>query len=126
MAWLRIDDAAMINHKLGSLTDREFRALVALWAYCARSKNGGKFSLSDLDFSTYYSGRKQCRTLSGDIKKYLHLGLVDHLEDGKNTYQVHDWHEFQPTDPTAAERMKRYRNSLRQRQEGAERDTETP
>lgn len=124
MAWLRIDDSSVINSKLGRLTDREYRALAALWSYCARAGNGGRFTLSDLDFCIYFSTKnsekrttKQQKTLTKELKTFIETGLIDVVDEVGDTFQVHDWHEYQPQDPTAAERMRRYR---KKQQEGGD------
>lgn len=107
MAWLRIDDTAMINSKLGRLTDREFRSLVALWSYCARSRNGGEFAFDEVGMFVYVTAKGPFTTTPSELRRFVELGLID-TEDGE-TFRIHDWHAYQPSDPTAAERMRKQR-----------------
>lgn len=107
MSWLRIDDAAVLNGKLGDLSDAEWRSLFALWSYCARKRNGGMFELGELRHAIYTtpSGPKFVRPQH--IGRFLELGLVA-TDDGA-VFSVNDWARYQPRDPTAADRMRRLR-----------------
>lgn len=107
MAWLRIDDNALGNRKLGSLTDREFRSLLGLWAYCAREKNEGQFGLDELVHATHGTPKGPRHVLAEELRRFVELGLV--VTDDGATYHVHDWHVYQPSDPSAAERMRKQR-----------------
>ena len=106
MSWLRIDDQAPVNGKLGELSDGEFRALIALWAYCSRRKNGGRFFSSELKHAVYTSQKGPRRVTYRHLERFCELSLVLPEDDA---FQVNDWGSYQPRDPTAAERMERYR-----------------
>lgn len=107
MSWLRIDDSISINGKLGSLTDAEFRALLALWSYCARRKNSGEFSLDEIRHAMYATPRGPKSVRPIHVSRFVDLGLVN-TDDGV-AFAVNDWSTYQPRDPSAAERMRRYR-----------------
>ena len=116
MAWLRIDDTAPINRKRGQLTGQEKASLEAVWAYCARTKNGGIFTLDDLEYCAHVTAGKLQKTTPRELKTFVEAGLVDAHEDGI-TFSVHDWNEYQPKDPTAAERKQRSRLRAREQTE---------
>lgn len=107
MSWLRIDDSMPLNGKLGDLTDSEYRALLALWAYCSRKQNGGMFSLEEIRHAIYATPRGPKCVRSVQLGRFLDLGLVA-TDDGV-VFAVNDWEKYQPRDGTAAERMRRYR-----------------
>jgi hypothetical protein len=108
MSWLRIDDAMPVNGKLGDLTDAEFRALLALWAYCARKGNGGTFVLDELRHAIYTTPRGPRCVRNEHLSRFLEVGLVA-TEDG-GVFAVNDWGKYQPKDPTSAERKRRWRD----------------
>jgi hypothetical protein len=47
------------------------------------------------------------------IARFVSLGLLDELEPG--SWEVHEWAKYQPNDPTAAERKRRWRARRAQR-----------
>ena len=106
MSWLRIDDQMPLNGKVGELTDTEYRALTALWAYCARKRNDGVFARSEIRHAIYATPRGPRCVRDPQLERYINLGLV-HPEG--DVYAVNDWRKYQPNDPTAAERMRRFR-----------------
>lgn len=108
MSWLRIDDQMPLNGKVGELTDAEYRALVALWAYCSRKRNGGSFYPRELLHAVYTTPRGPRHVRESHLERFCELSLV--VADG-DVYLVNDWDRYQPKDPTAAERMRRYRKS---------------
>jgi hypothetical protein len=104
VSWLKRDDQRCIHPKIGELTDREYRALDALHEYCARTRNDGCYQLADLRRAVYLTPagpRSPSRLMNA---KWLRLRLVDQLTDDE--YQIHDWSEYQPKDPTGAERKR--------------------
>lgn len=108
MSWLRIDDQMLINQKVGHLSDTEFRSLIALWSHCARKKNGGgTFSLDELRFAIYTTPRGPKSVRPVQVSRFVELGLVT-TDDGER-FTVNDWSKYQPKDPTAADRMRAYR-----------------
>lgn len=106
MAWLRIDDQRCLNRKIGMLTDGEYRALDGLYSYLTRARVGGEFTLSELPFALYITPSGPKRVTRRHLEKFLKARLIDKTETG---YKAHDWDEYQPKDPTAADRMRRHR-----------------
>lgn len=106
MSWLRIDDSMPLNGKVGELTDAEYRALVALWAYCSRKRNGGEFDREELRHAIYTTPRGPRAVKDIQLDRFLQLGLVNSTN---GVCAVNDWSKYQPKDPTAAERMRRHR-----------------
>lgn len=98
MAWLRIDDGMIENPKISALNDREFRVYFRLISYCARTQD------PTVDAVT----RREVRGLTNRIVlKLKTLNLLDPVHDG---YEVHDWLEYAPKDPTNAERQAKWRS----------------
>jgi hypothetical protein len=113
MSWLRIDDQMPLNGKVGRLTDTEYRALVALWAYCSRRKternrrqSEGFFDPIEVRFAIYATPTGPKSVTNRQLKRFLDLGLVQVQGEG---FVVHNWRKYQPKDPTSAERMRRFR-----------------
>lgn len=107
MSWLRIDDQITTNGKLGELTDAEFRALLALWAYCSRRQNDGSFFERELKHAIYTSPSGPRRVTEKHLQRFCELSLV--VPDG-DVYLVNDWRRYQPRDPTSAERQRAWRD----------------
>lgn len=108
MSWGRFEDGVSINPKLAELNDRERRILGdALWAYCARERNGGHFDVKELRHAFYLAGHKTYRCTTRHLHRFVETGLVDDLGNGQ--YKVHNWERYQPQDPTASERKRRQR-----------------
>lgn len=108
MSWLRLDDSIAINGKLGVLTDSELRALLALWSYCSRKRNGGSFCLDELPQAIYTTPRGPKCVRPQQLHRYVEVGLVN-TDDGV-VFSVNDWATYQPKDPTSAERKRRWRD----------------
>ena len=106
MSWLRIDDQMMLNGKVGELSDAEFRALLALWAYCSRKRNGGAFFARELKHAIYTTAKGPRHVKQSHLERFCELSLV--LPDG-DAYLVNDWRTYQPRDPTSAERQRAWR-----------------
>lgn len=102
MSWLRIDDGFAEHYKIAELTDREFRVWLRILCYAARN-NGRSGHLTA-------AMRREIVGLSVPVTdRLLALGLLDQ-GDQEGVLAVHDWTTYNPKDPTAAERAKRYRN----------------
>ena len=109
MAWLRLDDEVVLNPKVGELKDSEFRSLIALWCYCAKRRNEGLVSMSELSRIILASPSRPRRVSEATILRFIEVGLVDLVEGEPEMVQVKDWSHYQPKDPTAADRMRAYR-----------------
>lgn len=99
MAWLRLDDAFAQHPKLSGWTAPQKWALIELFLYCARHKTEG-YVPTDLALLPRAVTRKVL-VLAEDS------GILDREGDG--ALIVHDWGTYNPSDVTAAERMKRMR-----------------
>ena len=108
MAWLRLYDGILDDPKIQMLSDRAFRMLINLW--CLAKRHGGTLpaDLATLAFAL--------RWPEGRVRDTLNIlitaKLIDRVEDG---YEPHDWNEHQYDSDSAAERMKRYRQRLKER-----------
>jgi hypothetical protein len=100
MAWLRVDDGLAEHRKILLLKRSERWTWMELLCYVARQNNGGHVPEGVGDVLRHVK--------PAFLQRCHELGLVD-LEDG--IYVVHDWNEYNPKDPTAPERMKRYRRN---------------
>jgi hypothetical protein len=109
MAWLRIDDLAVLNPKLGELTDGDFRALLALWSYCARRRNDGRFKADEIRHASYASPKGAANVDQGHLQRFVQTGLITHRGGKADLYEIKDWAVYQPKDATAAERQRAYR-----------------
>lgn len=99
MSWLRIDDGFPSHPKLQGWTPAQKWALVELFCYCARHKTEG-YVPSDLSLLP--------RAVTGRLLSLAEdSGVLDRDED--DCLIVHDWQRYNPSDVTAAERMKRMR-----------------
>ena len=99
MAWLRLDDAFAQHPKLAGWTAAQKWALVELFLYCARQKTGG-YVPSDLAVLP--------RAVTAKVLLLAEQsGILDRHEDG--SLEVHDWATYNPSDVTAADRMRRMR-----------------
>lgn len=97
MSWLRLDDGFAAHPKIAALTDAEFRGWLRLLCWCAQYRtreipNG---------ITTVLPGINKKR-----LDRFYHLGLID---AGDHGYEVHDWETYNPKDPGAADRVRRYR-----------------
>jgi hypothetical protein len=110
VSWLRLDDGVMLNPKVGELTDSEFRSLLGLWSYCARRKNEGRFKADEMQWAIYVTSKGPANVLQSHLQRFIEVGLIVPRGGKSNLYEVKDWAHYQPKDPTAAERQKRYRD----------------
>jgi hypothetical protein len=99
MAWLRIDDGFAQHPKLEGWTSAQKWALIELFSYCARHRTEGSVP-ADLALLPRAVTAKVL-TLAEES------GLLDRDEYGG--LEVHDWKTYNPSDVTAADRMKRMR-----------------
>ena len=114
MAWLRLDDKFARHPKVAPLNDVEFRVLVRTLLYCAEYKTKG--SVPDAAFTEV---PKLTRALA---QKFVSAGLLDQDDRG---LRVHDWKDYNPDDPTAADRVKRYRDRNAERNDDRNSDRNT-
>lgn len=119
MSWLRIDDQRCLHPKVGELSDREYRALDALYEYCARTNNSGYYHEADLRHAVYVTPTGPRSPTRKTNEKWLQIGLVDEVAGG--LYRVHDWDDYQPKDPTGAQRKR----LERERKQGSPQDSVT-
>jgi hypothetical protein len=108
MAWLRIDDGFAQHPKLDGWTPAQKWALIELFCYCARHKTEGHVP-SDLALLPRAVTAKVL-TLAEDS------GLLD--RDEYDGLVIHDWSTYNPSDVTAADRMKRMRERNANRNKG--------
>lgn len=100
MSWLRLDDGYDTHPKMLELTEVERWRWTRLLLYCARHRTEGRVRrsvLSDVN-------------LTRSLQKLVRLHLLAPDED-EGVYVVTSWEEFNPRDPTAAERMRRHRRN---------------
>jgi hypothetical protein len=95
-----------LNGKVGELTDGEYRALIALWAYCSRKRNGGTFDRAEIRHAFFVTPRGPRYVREAQLNRFVELGLV--VDDG-GVLAVNDWAQYQPKDSTSAERQRRWR-----------------
>jgi hypothetical protein len=99
VAWLRLDDGFAQHPKLAGWTSAQKWALVELFLYCAKHKTEG-YVPSDLALLP--------RSVTAKVLVLgEQSGILDRHEDG--SLEVHDWATYNPSDVTAADRMKRMR-----------------
>lgn len=96
MSWLRIDDGYDTHPKLFDLTEQQRWRWTRVLIHCARHRTDGFVSGATL----------RELGLTRALPKLLEVKLLDQTPDG---YTVHDWHDFNPKDPTKAERQARWR-----------------
>lgn len=104
-AWLRIDALLSFNPKVAALSDAEFRAWILSLCAAKLAQSEGEWPSE-----TYYSAAIG-RDYAGHLPALVDAGLIDRDADG--WLAMHDWAEWQPKDPTAKERAKRYRDRHR-------------
>lgn len=98
MSWLRVDDGFAEHPKLEALTDRQFRLWAKLLGRCARYRTDGHVPAGIL---------VGIRVKPGDLDRFTALGLLDSSNGSEPT--VHDWSDYNPKDPTKADRQARWR-----------------
>jgi hypothetical protein len=101
-AWIRLDSRFNVNRKIVELSDRQYRSWVAVLLFCAENdRESSRITL------------RQLRGISGVtthvLKRFVELDLLDPTDDPK-VYEVHGWEDYNPSDRTAADRMRRYRD----------------
>lgn len=108
--WFRIYDEALHDPKVQSLPPVLFKFWFNI--LCVASKNGGQ--IPSLDALKLVLTLRYDR-LNGYLKDLITLGLIDVNEDG--VMEPHNWkarqYQSDNSDPTAAERMRRYRERNR-------------
>src|SRR5262245_1544434 len=102
MAWLRVDDGFTEHRKLVSLPRRDRWTWMELLTYCARQMNDGHVPNGIEDVLKHVT--------KVFIARCLEVGLLDEEDGG---YYIHDWHVYNPRDPTNSVRQQRYRNAKR-------------
>jgi len=107
--WWRAYDEAATDPKLGLLSDELHRAWFNLM--CIASANNGEFPPIK---QIAYTLRVKPERAAAILAELHGAGLLDKTDDG---FAPHNWKKRQykadVTDPTAAERMQRYRNNKR-------------
>lgn len=102
MAWLRVDDGMCEHRKVLSLPRKDRWTWMELLTYVARQNNGGHVPDGICDVLRWVT--------PAFLETCLEAGLLDRDEGG---YAVHDWDDYNQKDPSAAERMRRYRERKR-------------
>ncbi len=102
MAWLRLDDGFASHPKFQGWSRGQKWALVELFLYCAKHKTEGIVP-NDLELLP----RAVTPTL---LQQAVEAGFVD-VEEG--VHSIHDWHVYNPSDSTGAQRQERYRSRNR-------------
>jgi hypothetical protein len=119
--WWRAYDEAVDDPKLQLLSDSMFRAWFNI--QCIASKNGGKLPAVA---SVAFTLRVKPEKASEIITRLCVAGLLDKTDDG---FEPHNWtgrqYKTDAADPTAPERMKRYRDRKRNDRNATVTDTVT-
>jgi len=106
--WWRAYDEAVDDPKLILLTDKQHRAWFNLC--CITSQNGGTLPALQVVAVKLRMSTDKAKDM---IAQLTALGLIDHAEPG--IFAPHNWNGRQyksdVTDPTNAQRQKRYRNA---------------
>lgn len=107
--WFRVYDDLVDDPKVQRLPDALFKAVINLW--CLTSKNNGVLPGVD---EVAFKLRMKPEKVEATLRKLREVGLI--VDDESGTHP-HNWDKRQfrsdVTDPTAAERMRRYRNKDR-------------
>lgn len=99
MAWVRLDDKFTSHPKVLALTDREFRVHLSALCYAAEYKTDG-----DIPEAAW-------RLLGVTRKLADRMVAVGVWDIDAGTYLIHDFRVYNPADPTAAERQRRFKES---------------
>jgi hypothetical protein len=102
MAWSRLDDQLYDNMKVLSFSHPAFRLWVCSITYSNRQQTRGH-----LTQAAAVALARQQRVQAKAIQELVAKGGWD--KNGDGGYVVHDYEQFNPHDPTAAERMRRHR-----------------
>lgn len=100
MAWLKVDDRMAEHRKVLALRRADRWTWMELLLYVARQNNGGHVPAGVTDVLRHVN--------DGFLERCQNAGLLD-TEDETGLLVVHDWDVYNPKDPTAADRMRRYR-----------------
>lgn len=110
MSWLRENDDEATDPKTLRLLERggfeAYYRLHQIRQWSAMHATGGVFT-----GATFRALGGKARQLAAMVTS----GLVDDQGDG--VYEVHDWRDYNPTDPTADRRMRAYRSRNADRNE---------
>ncbi len=102
MPWLRLDDKFVRHPKITRLVRNDRWTWLEVLCYCAEYKTEG-FIPDTI--------REVVPKATGPFLERCHqLALLDLAEHEHATYCVHDWSEYNPKDPTKAERQARWRS----------------
>lgn len=105
--WFRLHDELVDDPKVQCLPDALFKALINLW--CITSQNDG--SLPSID-AIAFKLRMKPQKVGAVMRDLRTAGLIVDDDDG---VRPHNWdgrqYKSDVTDPTAPERMKRYRKN---------------
>lgn len=113
--WIKLDALLHRNPKVGRLTDAAFRAYIVSLCEAKLCQSEGEWP--SRDHYTFAVGPKVARHLDALIAAHL-------LEiDADGWVRVHDWSDWQPKDPTSAERSRRYRDKKRGERDATRDDT---
>jgi hypothetical protein len=103
--WIKLDALLHRNPKVGRLSHPAFRAFVTSLCEAKLCQSEGEWP--SRDHYAFAVGTKVAR----HFDTLVNAGLLELDDDG--WVRVHDWGDWQPKDPTAAERSKRYRDRKR-------------
>jgi hypothetical protein len=106
MSWVRIDDNFMSNPKIVQLTDRQLRIWIRVLCHCGQAQDPtvDKYTIREVIGLTSYI-----------TSLYESVGLLDRVGD---KFEVHDWLDYQPKDPTNATRQAKFRAQQALRRNG--------
>ena len=97
MSWLRLDDKFAHHPKVAGLTDREFRVHIEAMLYCAEYATAGAIPSSAL---------RLVKATPRVVQRLVDSGL---WESNGSGLVVHHFSEYNPKDPSNAERQARWR-----------------
>jgi hypothetical protein len=104
--------ADLTSPKVAALTDREFRAFFTLAAFVAIYGSAGEFPRSWLRFPLFGHRRRVTPRL---LERFAAVGLIEeyvYADNGSQVLQIVGWRDWQPVDPTSAERKRRFRQRI--------------
>jgi hypothetical protein len=106
MTWVRLDDGFPSNPKVIQLTDRQFRTWIRVLCHCSQAQDPtvDNYTIRELNGLTIHT-----------VSQLESIGLLDKIGD---KWEVHDWIEYQPKDPTNATRQAKYRAQQALRRNG--------
>ena len=112
MSWLRVDDAFSTHPKLLLLPRPDRWTWMELLCFCARYRTNGTIPPQI---------REAVPAATPQIlEKLVCAGLLDQDDDGN--LSIHDWRDYNPKDPTAADRMRRSRERDRNNDRNGDRN----